>query len=492
MSDSTTFLRLASPNERRTISREDLGFYNALVVGAIYEFASKDADVEAAECFLAPLNYCVERIPHLSVIVKGKDTEKPAFEAVSYVDLHDHISIVHGDGTSNGDDNAAIEKALLPILDRPWPADTPPWRIVVLPLAPVPDSKVTRCFIAFSFSHALGDGMIGVAFHHDFLQAWRHTSQTTDENDNVSWLVKPPTPALPAPFDTPERLPISWKFLLEPLIAAYLPKFLGKLLGIRASASTVDAGTWTGTPIFFDPTAALQSRVRLLEIEAPLVKKALSLSRTHDTKLTGMLHQMIVRALSKAIPSPDVTNFVSGTPIDMRASVGIPSLAWGLYVSGYYEVHQRMPNAATPGFSEEMWAAASTMTKGLATCAARLQDQAVGLLRYVPSMRGWTSGKIGQKRDSSYELSNLLAFDDKDGGLDQICKVSKMVFSQPANVPSAPLVFNVISVKAGSLVCTISWQAGALGVPVADEVPFVDGIASSIREDFSTLLSLQG
>ncbi|KAJ5139358.1 uncharacterized protein N7515_004206 [Penicillium bovifimosum] len=483
MSDPTTFMRLASPNERRTISREDLGFYNALVVGAVYEIAN-DVDVEAVESFLAPLKRCVEEHPYLNVIVKEKHTEKPAFEAVSRIDLHDHISIIHEEGTSNSNDNAAIQKALLPILDRPWPANIPPWRIVVLPLASPLGSNLKRCFVAFAFSHALGDGMVGVTFHHSFLEAWR---QTPDEKENGSFVVKPPTRALPAPFDTKERLPISWRFLLEPLFAAYLPKFLGKLLGIRASASTIDAGTWIGSPIFFDPTAALQSRVKLLEIEAPLVQKALALSRAHDTKLTGVLHQMILRALSKAIPSPDITNFASGTPVDMRASVGTPSLTWGLYVSSLFAVHPRIPNAAEPGFSEEMWTAASKITKDLAACAATLQDQVIGLLRYVPNMRKWTSEKIGQQRDSSYELSNLLAFDDKDGGLSRNYQVSKMVFSQPANVPSAPLVFNVISVKGGSLMCTISWQAGALGVSVADEMPFVDGISSSIREDFLSL-----
>jgi hypothetical protein len=420
------------------------------------------------------------------VVVKDKHTEKPAYEAVPSIDLHDHLSIIHDEGTSSSGENSAIQKVLLPILDRPWPADTPPWRIVVLPLASPPNSKVTRCFVAFAFSHALGDGMVGVTFHDTFLEAWR---QTTDENENASFLVTPPTRALPAPFDTHEILPISWKFLLGPLVAAYLPKVVGNFLGIRASASTIDAGTWIGSPIFFDPTAALQGRVRLLEIEAPLVQHALAMSRTHDTKLTGMLHQMIVRALSKAIPSPDVTNFVSGTPVDMRASVGVPGLTWGLYVSGHYGVHPRIPNATEPGFSEGMWAAASTITKDLAACGARLQDQAIGLLRYVPSIRNWTSGKVGQQRDSSYELSNLLAFDNQDDGLDQNCKVSKMVFSQPGNVPSAPLVFNVISVKGGSLMCTVSWQAGALGVSVEDEMPLVDRICSSIREDF---VSFQG
>ncbi|KAJ5471167.1 hypothetical protein N7530_008524 [Penicillium desertorum] len=487
MAHPTKFMRLASPNERRTISREDVGYYNALVIAAVYEIANEDIDANSAQSYLAPLRHCIGKYPYLSVVVKDKHTEKPAYEAVSSIDLHDHVSIIHDDQASSNDETAMIQKILPAILDRPWPADIPPWRIVVLPLASPQGSTVTRCFIAFAFSHALGDGMVGVAFHRTFLDAWRQTTGV----EKASFLVTPPNQTLPAPFDTPERLPISWKYLLEPLIAVYLPKFVANILGLRASASTLDAGTWIGSPMFFDPGAALQSRVRLLEIEAPLVQKAVQTSRSHDAKLTATVHQMIVRALSRAIPNPDVTNFVSGTPVDMRASIGAPGLTWGLFVSGHYEVHPRVPNVTEPALSEPlsepMWAAASSMTKSLAACGARLQDQAIGLLRYVPSIRNWTLGKIGQKRDSSYELSNLLAFDNMGDGADQKCRVVKMVFSQPGNVTSAPLVFNIISVKGGSLMCTVSWQAGALGVPVEEEMSLVDRICSSIQADFEAL-----
>jgi hypothetical protein len=298
--------------------------------------------------------------------------------------------------------------------------------------------------------------------------------------------MNPSEQTLSAPFDTPETLPISLKFLLGPLVAVYLPKFIAGSLGLRAAASTVDSGTWTGSRIF-EPVPGLSSRVKILKIEAPLVQKALQVSREHDAKLTATIHQFIIRALSKTLPNSDVTNFVSGTPVDMRASIGIPALTWGLYVSGYYEVHPRLPGAQAKEsvLSDEMWTAASSMTKRLAECGTRLQDQAIGLLRYVPSIRSWMLGKIGHQRDSSYELSNLLAFDG--GDVSDNCRISEMVFSQPGNCLSAPLVFNIISVKGGSLVCTISWQVGALGVPAEEEMRFVDEICSSLRADFEAL-----
>lgn len=419
----------------------------------------------------------------MSAIVKNKHTEKPAYYEVSTIDLHDHITIIENNDLE-GDETSNFETILPQILDRPWPADTPPWRIVVLPLASPDASAAARCLIVFAFSHTIGDGMVGVAFHRTFLEAWRQGDRSDGEE---SFSVSLSGRSLPAPFDTRERLTISWKFLLEPLIAVYLPKFVAAMLGLHARVSTVDAGTWTGSPSFYDPAVTDSSRVKMLEIEAPLVQKSLQTCRKHDTKFTGAFHQMIIRALSKAIPDSSVTNFVSGTAVDMRKSVGIPSLSWGLYVSGQYDVHQRARNVESPALPDDMWMNASSITKSLAECSTRLHDQAIGLLRYIPSIRNWTLGKVGVERDCSYEVSNLLAFDNGDSEAHQMCNITKMIFSQPANVPSGPLVFNIISVKGGSLMCTVSWQSGALGVPVEKEMPFVDAICSSIRADFESL-----
>jgi hypothetical protein len=409
----------------------------------------------------------------LTAIVKNKHTEKPFYEGVSNINLKHHVSIID-EGEANDGGTSALEKVLPPILNRPWPTSIPPWRIVVLPLPSRPGTRMTRCFIVFAFSHTIGDGVSGLAFHRTFLDAWQ---QTTDNED--SFLVAAPSLTLPAPFDTPQRLPISWSFLLGPLIAVYLPKFMADFLGLRASASTVNPGTWTGSRVFFEPES-FNSRVRLLEIEAPLVRNALQVSRNHDAKLTATLHLLIIRALSKAVPDRNITNFVSQTAVNMRGAIGAPDYAWGLFVSGYYEVHPRV-DAAGP-VSGEMWTAASLTTKKLAECATRLQDQAIGLLRYAPSIRNWTLGKVGQQRDCSYEVSNLLAFGG--GGRENQCKITQMVFAQSANVLSAPLVFDIVSVKGGSLMCAVSWQAGALGVPVEKETSLVDEICLSLRADF--------
>jgi hypothetical protein len=82
-------------------------------------------------------------------------------------------------------------------------------------------------------------------------------------------------------------------------------------------------------------------------------------------------------------------------------------------------------------------------------------------------------------------VSNLLVFDGSGEGNQS--RITKMVFAQPANPPSAPLVFNFVTVKGGSLMCTVTWQEGALGIPLEKETAFVDEICSSMRADFENL-----
>ncbi|KAL4875738.1 hypothetical protein BJY04DRAFT_232210 [Aspergillus karnatakaensis] len=478
------FMRYASPNERRTISREDLGFYNALLIGAVYELPSEKLDLHSMQTYAAPLKQCILEQPYLTVYVQGKNTEKSAFYGASSLNLEHHISIITRDEL---DENKAIERIMQPILDREWPDNIPPWRIVVLPLPPSEDSRSQRCFIAFSFSHTIGDGICGMNFHDRFLKAWRQDSTNQEE----SLILPLSARTLPDPFDTPSRLPISWSYLLGPLIAVLLPKFLSNLLNLHATTSTISPGTWTGTSMFYDKsTFTSSSRTRLIEIPAPVVQNALQVSRAHNAKLTATIHQLIVRALSKALPDPNITNFVSGTAIDMRGSVGIPKSTWGLHVSGYHDIHTRPSETdlEKPGLSAEEWKVASSMTKSLAETATRLQDQAIGLLRYAPSIRKWTADKIGAQRDCSYRVSNLLAY---KGGDNDGWRISKMVFVTPADAVGAPINFDIVSVKGGSLVVGVNWQAGALGVEGGEEGEgrVVGVVCEEIKKGFEGLMT---
>ncbi|KAL4947631.1 hypothetical protein BDW69DRAFT_178073 [Aspergillus filifer] len=524
------FERYASPNEQRTISREDLGFYKAVVIAAIYDVPEDvDVDLTSLHSFVEPLRHCVLDQPYLSVVVKDKHTDKASYEKVPSLDLSKHISILHDQKTSAETENKTIERILLPILDRPWPADIPPWRIVALPLAPGTDndnkskSSTKRYLIAFSFSHALGDGISGLIFHRAFLNAWNNaiTRRSPTSPAEQSFLVSSSPQPLPQPFDTPSRLPISWSFLLSPLLAALLPNWVNSIFGLRASSSPRDKGTWTGSRMFFDPAIRDSSRLRLLEIQAPLLQQALSVARRRGVKFTGVLHQLIVAALGRALMKEKgldlneegITNLVSGTAINMRSSIGVENSEWGLFVSGDYAVHPIHPpptdieetGAGTEKahssliITEDSWTSAHNITTSLASTSVRLKDQAIGLLRYAPSIRSWTASHVGGQRDCSYRVSNLLVFDGNprdESEEGNSISIIKTIFATSADVTGSPLAFDIVSTRGGSLVIALGWQAGALGLvsreralSEVDEVEggFVGGVLESVERGFEAL-----
>lgn len=460
---------LTGPNERRTIVREELGHYYAVIVGALYEFPS-GIPLDSPTSYYSPVKACIDEHAFLCAIVQARETEKPFFQQVPSIDLQNHISIAH---SSPGEaDLVAIERVLGQALDQPFPAGIPPWRVIVLPL------QSSRALVVFAYSHTIGDGPSGTAFHTTFRTAYKDISVATSLGDS---LIKIPPRRLPEPFDTSKRLPISWSFLLAPLVAHLLPKFFMNLFGLQADVTDVDKHTWTGADV---PQQApkLDSRLRLGVISPQVLQGILTAARSHDTTFTGVVNEVIARAIYKQAQNPAITKLVSQTAINMRRSIGVSNNEMGEYASGCYTVHSM--DELSDSFTDKNWSSAREASRRFAECATNLQDQPIGLLRYIPSIKNWTLGKLGQQRSCSFETSNVGVVDvglEKSSAL----TLDLMFFGQPGHMVGAALAFNFVSVRGGSLAYTVTWQAGALGVSNEDE--FVYGLCKSLESELSVL-----
>lgn len=276
------------------ISREDLGFYSNIVVGATYE-TGRDAaaDLQSLQTFARPLKRCIEKFPYLKVVVRDASTEKPFFERVTSLNPQAHLRIIThpaaGVAPAGGEEEEQWkEKLLESLVDEPNSiATTPPWRVMVLPISR------TRCFVAFAYSHTIGDGPAALAFHRAFLNGLRQGSAALEEAVEPTGPVAVPEFVLPDPFDMPGRLPVSWSFLLGPLLAALLPKTVGGWLGLQAHAAKVEQATWTGSDVSLDP-GPNRSCVRMFAVDEARVSGAIRASRAHGAKLTGTFHQLVV------------------------------------------------------------------------------------------------------------------------------------------------------------------------------------------------------
>jgi hypothetical protein len=472
------------PMEGLYTIREDLGWYNAIVVAAVFE-AEHGLDFTSVRSFIGPLRHCVEQHAWLTAIVKDGHTDKPFFEGVTSINLENHIDMVD-DVKVRDDSPESMEKVLPRMADKPFPTSIPPWRIFVFPFQPPTDLGVSQCLVGFAYSHSLGDGINGLAFHRTFLDALQKPDTANDVESST--FIPKPGRTLPPPFDIPGRLPISWSYLLSPFADAVLPTSLVNLIGLKSSDTLVNANTWTGSP-YFHNRETYKSQMRIVEIPGPAVSHAIRLARSHDAKLTAVIHHLILRGLDKAVTDdPAVTNFVSQTAISMRPAAGVPIDTPGFYLNAYSESHPRSTCTATANrpapLSRDEWAAMSAMSHKIAEATMTVHDQPIGLLRFAPSMRRWLLDRLGRQRTESYEVSNLGAFDGQTEGS---YRISKMVFGHSPAVSGCPVGFSVVSVRGGSLVLTVTWLPGALGMSVEDEASFVDAVCESIRDGFEAL-----
>lgn len=204
--------------------------------------------------------------------------------------------------------------------------------------------------------------------------------------------------------------------------------------------------------------------------------KLLSSCRSRGAKFTGLLNQLIVRALSEALPAGDEAgSFVAEIVVDLRKhmkSIGDDSMV--VSPSVYYELFPRsVPEAwenwTTSDGSNPVWKAARVTTEGLAERGSSLHDQPLGLLKYLREFYPWMKGKIGKPRDGSYELSNIGSFNPDILGLSSSWDIERVLFSQPANVVGGCLSFNTATRAGGDMVLIMNWQAGVLGVENEEE-----------------------
>lgn len=424
------------------------------------------------------LKHCVATHPLLSAVTEGQDTELPAFTRPKVLDLQNHVEILSinnfGEGATNLPEKELIQHATLRTLDSEFLSveSIPPWKLVVfaLPSRHEAQDSCQRLFILFAYYHSHGDGKSALAFHRTFLQGLNDTKSDLTED----FVCETPSTLLPPTIEQPGKLSISWSFLLSPLCGAYLPDFLAKSLGLRASTTPKSADAWKGMKVPFDHST-LTTGLEFFNVLHTTMEKTLGLCRAHDVKFTNLLHQLVVRALSEALPSNTPTgnttgSFIAATVVDLRYILhGISSDDMSCPgPTASFELFSRSESEdwkdwTKPESTSPIWTTARQTTKDLAKCASTLHDQPIALQSYLSKFRRWVQGEADKDRDSSYEVSHLGVFEPiaypQKGDWD----IESMFFAQPANVLGSYLAFNVVTRKGGDTTISVTWQNGSLG-----------------------------
>jgi len=225
----------------------------------------------------------------------------------------------------------------------------PPWKLVYLPLNP-PKGKA-RFLCLFAYSHGIADGKSGLVLHKTFLEGLLISETSTRKSQNGTETHLETTeyrPLLP-PIERAAKLSISSGYLLGPILGAYLPSFITAMLNLRASATPESSDQWRGKPLFHD-LDDFHIGVRIISATDIILRRVLSQCKIHDCKLTGLLHQIVVRSLSERVPITKAGTFVAQSAVDLRGMVRqISDDDMALCVTGHYELHQRHDTAHWQG-----------------------------------------------------------------------------------------------------------------------------------------------
>lgn len=467
-------------NEQRCITRHSLDFYRGLVVAAVYDFPNQSQS-ELKQRFEAAIRHCVQRHPILGVAVHDAEKENSQLWKLETLNLDRHLRWLESEDVGvgayknvsyAGEEGWMVEKMVAWALNQRFEdvAEVPPWRVFVVPMN---EERSASWLVMFNYSHSHGDGLSGLSFHRSLVEG---LSLTTAVECSQQGKILPTSVAdLPPPAGP---FPISWAFLLSVLVNAFFPWLTSWWEKYPTSS------VWTGGPMFYDNDA--RTVTRLLTIDQQTLSTTLSNWRPHDVKLTALLHLAINRALTTELRKHGISpaSYRTGTPIDMRRVFGLDREAMGVNASSVSFQYPAIEASST--VTEEEVAAAQEHTRKFVSAGSTSQNQVLGLLPYARPLRKWHLDKMGKKRDSSWEISNLMTFDvatPVNG------RLTRVVFAQPADASGQALSLNAVSLKGGSLEVMMSWQVGALALPSPVEkrkeveVDFMERVATAFRQE---------
>ncbi|RMX84720.1 hypothetical protein D0869_04366 [Hortaea werneckii] len=477
---------MASLNELRCIVRDDLALYGTIVVSATYILEEEHEDETLRKAITRALKHCIAEHPVLSTVVVDSDTSQPQLAQMPQMAIEDHFKILDAESIlATHDDETA---ALLNYAHNDRIANQtthPPWRVYVCP-SRRPQERSTEVLVAFSYSHAIADGKSGLLFH----KSLRHALQEKHDlpYDDEQSFFPPSEPQLFPPLEKAASLNMSWAFLLGPLIGEYCPRTLKRIFGISSERSK---DCWRGArtrPPMPDRSRPIETALVHRQVTRATIDKVLSLCRTREVKLTGLLIVLTSRALAYALRARNerFTSFKAETALDLRKCIPEARASMGNMASAVEDTILINERGQIGKLSNGEWEAAKEVTLHLQQASSTLSDQPVGLLRYLSDFKGWTLKKAAQRPDCSFSVSNVGVFEDGEPQDSAGVKVKDMAFSQSADGTGAPFNLNLASTKSdGTLNMVMTWWPGMLGVE--DEGRFMDDFSDRIVEELKAM-----
>ncbi len=427
------------------VARSQLGVYQKVAVTARYKRASR-GDLKKALC--AALTVVISRYPNLSIVPVNLDSPEPSFARLPSVDLDQIVRFVEVDELADGDHRfPALDRILESEHSQPWKLTTPPtlplWRLHVLQQHGGNASTFILCYF---FHHSIGDTKSALVFH----QALEAALNSPVEGEPVSKVETSRLPLLP---------PLDY-FVDTPATGC----------SNESQSQEQPDKVWTGAV----QSLPVQTRFRSLWLTTDHTSRFLHVCKINRVSLTAALQAMLVGALFSKLPR-EYRTVKTDCAISLRDWLPDPIDAdsMGVFVDTFFETHQRPALQDRPkcAFS---WAMAKETGKRIdRVVQERKGDGLIGRLSQVQDVKSWTMERMGHRRTTSLELSNVGKLPSLVAVKDYV--IESLVFSQSAGALSGAIKVSCVTGRDGRLVLGFTWQKG-----VVDE-DLVDGVISEFQ-----------
>lgn len=99
-----------------------------------------------------------------------------------------------------------------------------------------------------------------------------------------------------------------------------------------------------------------------------------------------------------------------------------------------------------------------------------LEDMARVIGREGEGYGGYCLGKLGRRREETYELSNVHEFMPLEEGGEGKLELEKMMFTQCGMVTGAAIGCSVVSTRGGPLVAGFTWMDGVVEIQLLERI----------------------
>ncbi|KAH9838356.1 alcohol acetyltransferase [Rhodofomes roseus] len=432
--EQNAVVREAGMLERWHIVRQKLGLLGAVVISGRY--ARADGSIFDKAHLYAALEKVIQKHGSLAMCIAGEATLKPAFVRLNKVNLDEVVTFVDGD----------LCDVLQAEIGKGFEMTRPLWRLLVLR-----DGTV-----AFSFHHVIGDGQSGMAFHQTLLAVLNEIDEAPPSHPAL--VSGPSEITLLPPIEHAADLYVSPFRLIREIIKQFLP-----------ISWTSAYWAWTGYPTI--PEAKLGCNLRLLYHKPEAAHRVLRVCRAHNTTLTGLIHTLATLIISELLAEdPSVadryTSISTTIPVSLRPLINAPTDAMCNYVSAHPSFPpfiKRTPSADKSWLREFPWDTASEFSRTLREQQARTTEN-VGLVKYVSSYEDYHKNKLGKKRETTFEISNVGRFPAGTSAEPGLLKwtLDDVYFTQSSPSSGAAIHMNVAGDPAGGVGISVTWAESAV------------------------------